>query len=46
MMIDIHMNDIVGKSDARRKHHSSSTTTKELMVYVDAAVQNENGFSP
>jgi len=51
MMMDTHINDIdasVKESDAQRKHRSSSTTTIELMVYVDAAVQNDarqNGFS-
>ena len=44
MMMDAHINDIdasAKESDAQRKHRSSSTTTIELMVYVDAAVQND-----
>ena len=48
MMMDTHMNDIVEESNARSKCQSSSTTTTELMVYVDAVVQNDakqNGFS-
>ena len=48
MMMDAHMNGIVEERDTQRKRRSS-TTTIELMVYVDAAVQNDarqNGFSP
>ena len=51
MMMDTHKNDInasVKESDTRKKRRSSSTTTIELMVYVDAAAQNDarqNGFS-
>ena len=36
------------KSDARKRRQSSSTSNIELMVYVDAEVQNDasqNGFS-
>ena len=36
------------ESNGQNKHQSSSTSTIELMVYVDAGVQNDvtkNGFS-
>ena len=37
-----------GERNGQEKHQSSSTSTIELMVYVDAGVQNDanqNGFS-
>ena len=49
--MDVYMNGFNGsveESGARKKRQSSSTTTIELMVYVDAGVQNDasqNGFS-
>ena len=42
------LNGSVDESSARKKRQLSSTNTVELMVYVDAEVQNDanqNGFS-
>ena len=50
-MMDVYMNGTNAskeESAARKKRQSSSTSTIELMVYVDAGVQNDanqNGFS-
>ena len=51
MMMDGYMNGTnvsEEESGTRKKRQSSSTSTIELMVYVDAGVQNDanqNGFS-
>ena len=50
MMMDTYINGITTSKDKRdaRKKRQSSNNTIELMVYVDAGVQNdttENGFS-
>ena len=49
MMMDAYMNGLhMSESNTREKRQSSTTTTIELMVYVDAEVQNDatqNGFS-
>ena len=51
MMMDGYMNGTnvsEEESGTRKKRQSSSATTIELMVYVDAGVQNDanqNGFS-
>ena len=51
MMMDAYMNGLntSEKESGQRKRQSSSASTIELMVYVDAALQNDanrNGFSP
>jgi len=51
MMMDAYMNGLntSEKESRQRKRQSSSASTIELMVYVDAALQNDanrNGFSP
>ena len=49
--VDTHINSTntsEEESNGQNKHQSSSTSTIELMVYVDAGVQNDatqNGFS-
>ena len=49
--MDVYINDTntsVEESNRQKKRQSSSTSTIELMVYVDAGVQNDatqNGFS-
>ena len=51
MMLDENISDLDAseeQSNGRKKRQSSSTSTIELMVYVDAGVQNDasqNGFS-
>ena len=50
-MMDAYMNGLntSEKESGQRKRQSSSASTIELMVYVDAALQNDanrNGFSP
>ena len=51
MMMDVYMNGLIASEEensARNKRQSSSTNTMELMVYIDAEVQNDasqNGFS-
>ena len=50
-MLDENISDLDAseeQSNGRKKRQSSSTSTIELMVYVDAGVQNDasqNGFS-
>ena len=47
-MMDAYMNGTNEESNGQKKRQSSSTSTIELMVYVDAGVQNDatqNGFS-
>ena len=51
MIMDAYMNGLntSEKESGQRKRQSSSASTIELMVYVDAALQNDanrNGFSP
>ena len=47
-MMDAYMHGTNEESNGEKKRQSSSTSTIELMVYVDAGVQNDasqNGFS-